>query len=199
MDKKKNYRPLGHDSGGELDTRQGLGVTWLWDYFPPETSLCCSFKRQFLVLSRNVFPSEHFRFNCLVPKRINLNLLLQRKATVRASSSGHCRYLSRQLIYSLNKCSLTVSYMLGTVLALRLQHKSCVADKVLVLWPGIRPEPLRWESQVPDIAPAETSWPQVISISESYARDLRLNGKTQLHPTNSKLQCWMPHAKQLAR
>ena len=30
-------------------------------------------------------------------------------------------------------------------------------------------------------------------------RDLHLNAKTQLHSTTSKLQCWTPYAKQLAR
>ena len=30
-------------------------------------------------------------------------------------------------------------------------------------------------------------------------RDLHLNTKTQLHSTTSKLQCWTPYAKQLAR
>ena len=30
-------------------------------------------------------------------------------------------------------------------------------------------------------------------------RDLHLNIKTQLHSTTSKLQCWTPYAKQLAR
>ena len=30
-------------------------------------------------------------------------------------------------------------------------------------------------------------------------RDLHLNAKTQLHSTTSKLQCWKPYAKQLAR
>ena len=34
---------------------------------------------------------------------------------------------------------------------------SHVADRVLLLWPGARPEPLRWESQVQDIGPPETS------------------------------------------
>ena len=28
-----------------------------------------------------------------------------------------------------------------------------VADSVLVLWPGMRPEPLRWESRVQDTGP----------------------------------------------
>ena len=73
-----------------------------------------------------------------------------------------------------------------------------VADRVLMLWPGIRPVPLRWESRVQDMGPPETSWLHVISNSESSARDLLLNAKTQLHSTTSKLQCWTPHAKQLA-
>ena len=30
-------------------------------------------------------------------------------------------------------------------------------------------------------------------------RDLNLNAKTQLHSTTSKVQCWTPYAKQLAR
>ena len=76
---------------------------------------------------------------------------------------------------------------------------SCVADRVLGLWPGVRPDTLRWESWVQDIGPPETSQPHVISISESAPRDLHLNAKTQLHPTTSKLQCWTPHAKQLER
>ena len=74
-----------------------------------------------------------------------------------------------------------------------------VADRVLVLLPAVRLEPLRWESQVQDIGPPETSWPHVISISESFPGDLHLNAKTQIHSTTSKLQCWTPQAKQLAR
>ena len=65
---------------------------------------------------------------------------------------------------------------------------SRVADRVLVLWHGVRPEPLRWESRVQDTGPPETSWPHVISIGESSHRDLCLNTKTQLHPMASKLQ-----------
>ena len=75
-------------------------------------------------------------------------------------------------------------------------------EKVLVLLsvrPGVRPEPLRWESQVQDIGLPENSWPHIISVGESSPRDLRLNTKTQLKSTTSKLQCWTPHAKQLAR
>ena len=76
---------------------------------------------------------------------------------------------------------------------------SRVADRVLVLWLGVRPEPLRWESRVQDIGPPETAQPHVISNGKSSPRDLHLNTKTQLHSTSSKLQCWTPHAKQLAR
>ena len=43
--------------------------------------------------------------------------------------------------------------------------------------------------QVQDIAPPETSRPQVISIGESSPRDLHLNTKTQFQPMASKLQC----------
>ena len=74
-----------------------------------------------------------------------------------------------------------------------------VADRVLVLRVGVRSEPLRWESRVQDIGPPETSQPHVISNGESSPRDLHLNTKTQLHSTTSKLQCWTPYAKQLAR
>ena len=74
-----------------------------------------------------------------------------------------------------------------------------VTGRALVLWPGVRPEPPRWESQVQDIGPPETFWPHVIPIGESSPRDLRLSAKTQLHPMASKLQYWTPHAKKLAR
>ena len=74
--------------------------------------------------------------------------------------------------------------------------RSCVADKVLVLRPGVRHEPLRWESQVQGTGPPETSRPHVIPTNERSPRDLHLNAKTQLHPMASKLHCWMPHAKQ---
>ena len=76
---------------------------------------------------------------------------------------------------------------------------SRVDDRVLGLRPGVRPEPLRWESWVQDTGPPETSRPHVISIGESSPRDLCLNAKTQLHAMTSKLQCWTPDAKQLAR
>ena len=38
-------------------------------------------------------------------------------------------------------------------------HVSRVADRVLVLRPGVRYEPLRWESRVQDIGPPETRGP----------------------------------------
>ena len=62
---------------------------------------------------------------------------------------------------------------------------SRVADRVLVLQPGVRPVPLRWESQVQDIGPPETSLLHVISNGKSSLRDLHLNIKTQLHSTTS--------------
>ena len=65
---------------------------------------------------------------------------------------------------------------------------SRVADRVLVLWPGVRPASLRWESRVQDIGAPETSQLHVISKGESSPRDLHLNTKTQLHSTTSKLQ-----------
>ena len=74
-----------------------------------------------------------------------------------------------------------------------------VVDRVLVLWLGVRPEPLRWESRVQDIGPPETSQPHVISNGESSPRDLHLNANTQFHSMTSKLQCWTHYAKQLAR
>ena len=76
---------------------------------------------------------------------------------------------------------------------------SCVAERVLVLQPGVRPEPLRWESRVQDNGPPEIGQHHVISVDESSPRDLHLNVKTQLQSMTSKLQCWTPHAKQLAR
>ena len=88
-----------------------------------------------------------------------------------------------------------IFFFLSFFLPLLLSH---VADRVLVLPRDIRPLPLRWESQVQDIGPPETSQLQVISNSESSPRDLHLNTKTQLHSTTSKLQCCTPYAKQLA-
>ena len=74
-----------------------------------------------------------------------------------------------------------------------------VADRVLVLQPGVRPVSLRWESQFQDIGSPETSRLHTVSNGKSSPRDLQLNDKTQLHSMTSKLQCWTPYAKQLAR
>ena len=74
-----------------------------------------------------------------------------------------------------------------------------VADRGFELQQGVRPVPLRWESRVQGIGPWETSQLHVILNSESSPRDLHLNGKTQLHSTTSKLQCWTPYDKQQAR
>ena len=40
-------------------------------------------------------------------------------------------------------------------------------QRVLVLWPGVRPVPLRWESRVQDIGPPETSKLHIISHGEN--------------------------------
>ena len=69
----------------------------------------------------------------------------------------------------------------------------------MVLQPGVRPVPLRWENRVQDIGPPETSWLHVISNGESSPTDLHLNAKTQLHSMTSKLPCWTAYAKKLAR
>ena len=44
---------------------------------------------------------------------------------------------------------------------------SRVSDRVLVFWPGVRALPLRWESQLQDIGPPETSQLHVISNGEN--------------------------------
>ena len=66
---------------------------------------------------------------------------------------------------------------------------SCVADRVVVLRPGVRPVPLMWDSWVQDICPPENSWVHVISNGKSSPRDLHLNAKTHIHSMTSKLQC----------
>ena len=88
------------------------------------------------------------------------------------------------------------SFFLSFSLPFLVSH---VADRVLVLPPGVRPELLRWESPAQDIGPPETSRLHVISNAKSSTRDIHLNAKTQLHSMTGKLQCWTPHAKQLAR
>ena len=85
-------------------------------------------------------------------------------------------------------------FSLSFLLPFLLSH---VADRVLVLRHGVRPEPLGWNSRVQDTGPPETSRPHVIAIGDSSPRDLYLNAKTQLHPMASKLHCWTPHTKQL--
>ena len=79
--------------------------------------------------------------------------------------------------------------MLAEELKLPKRQENPQVPGVLVLQLAVRPEPLRWESQVQDIGPPETSQAHVISISESSPRDLHLNTKTQLHQMASKLQC----------
>ena len=76
---------------------------------------------------------------------------------------------------------------------------SRVDDRLLVLQPGVKAVPLRWESQVGghwstrDLpAPHNIKWVK-------FPRDLHLNAKIQLHSTTSKLQYWIPYAKELAR
>ena len=72
-------------------------------------------------------------------------------------------------------------------------------------WQGLG-APARCQAWAPEVGElssghltTETSQPQVISISEKSLRDLHLNVKTQVNPMASKLQCWMPYAKQLER
>ena len=52
------------------------------------------------------------------------------------------------------------SFFLSFFLPFILRH---VDDRIMVLWPGVRPVPLRWESKVQDIGPPETSQLHVIS------------------------------------
>ena len=95
---------------------------------------------------------------------------------------------------------ITLFYLFSFFLSFFLPFLlSRVADRVLVLWLGLRPVPLRWESRVQDLGRPETSRPHVISNGESSPSDLHLNAKTQLHSNTSKLECWTPYAKQLAR
>ena len=75
---------------------------------------------------------------------------------------------------------------------------SCVDNRLLVHQPGIRAVPLKWDSQVQDTGSQETSAPCTVK-RQKFPRDLHLYAKTQFHSTTSKLQCWTPHAKQLAR
>ena len=80
-------------------------------------------------------------------------------------------------VYSVRACSNFIlihvavqfcqHHLLKRLSFLLLFLLSDVADRVLVLGPGARPVPLRWESQVQDIGPPETSQLHVISNGKS--------------------------------
>ena len=67
------------------------------------------------------------------------------------------------MIFYFNNFILFYFFFLSFFLPFLLSY---VADRVLVLRLVVRPEPLRWESQVPDIGPPETSWLHIISNDE---------------------------------
>ena len=71
------------------------------------------------------------------------------------------------------------------------------ACTILVLWPEVGPEPLRWECSVQDVGSPENSQPQGILISMRYTRVFHLDTKTYLHPIGFRLQWLMPHVKEL--
>ena len=102
-------------------------------------------------------------------------------------------FLSLSFFLSSFFLSFFLSFVLSALFLLPFLL-SCVADRVIVLWQGVRPVPLRWESQVQDLGPPETSQLHVITNSGSSPRDLHLNTMTQLHSTTRKLQCWTPYA-----
>ena len=62
---------------------------------------------------------------------------------------------------------LFLSFFLFSFLPFLLSH---VADQVLMLWPGVKLEPLWWENRVQDTGTPETSQPLIISIGESSPR-----------------------------
>ncbi|XP_068412207.1 uncharacterized protein [Eschrichtius robustus] len=99
----------------------------------------------------------------------------------------------------LELCMEVCTFRLPSSNALSPHQTPTASDRVLELRLSVRPEPFRWESRVQDIGPTETYQPHVISVGENSPRDLHLNAKTKLHSTMSKLQCWTPYAKQLAR
>ena len=68
-----------------------------------------------------------------------------------------------------------------------LEEELRLPRRVLVLQPGVRPEPLKLESLVQETGQPGTSRPHVISIGKSSPRDLHLNTNTQLHPMARKL------------
>ena len=60
-----------------------------------------------------------------------------------------------------------------------------------------------WASEVGELSSGHSSNKDLQAPcnikQQSSPRDFHLNAKTQLHLTTSKLQCWTPYAKQLAR
>ena len=58
-----------------------------------------------------------------------------------------------------------LSFFLPFFLPFILCH---VDDRILVLWPGVRPVPLRWESRVQDIGPPEKSQLYIISNGKNH-------------------------------
>ena len=75
---------------------------------------------------------------------------------------------------------------------------SRVDDRLLVLQPGIRAVPEVGEPSSGHWSTKDHAAPCNIKWWKS-PRDLHLNAKTQRHSMTSKLQCWTPYAKQLAR
>ena len=72
----------------------------------------------------------------------------------------------------------------GQALGAPARHQGCATEEG-------EPTSGHWPTgDVP--APRNIKW-------QKSTRDLHLNAKTQLHSTTSKLQCWTPYAKQLAR
>ena len=69
----------------------------------------------------------------------------------------------RSLCYTVGPCCLSILFFL-LFLPFIL---SCVEDRILVLQPGVRAVPLRWETQVQDTGPQETLQLHVISNSEN--------------------------------
>ena len=73
------------------------------------------------------------------------------------------------------------------------------ACEVLVPQYGVRLESLRWEIWIKDFEPPENARPHGTLIDESSPKRLHLNTKIKPHLKARKLQCWMPHAKSLAK
>lgn len=75
----------------------------------------------------------------------------------------------------------------------------CMTCGVLVLQQGVRPESNMWETQTEDTGSPENCWLHGISIGESSPKGFHLNPKTWPHQKVSRLQCQMPHSKQLGK